>query len=359
MAVVCPACGIENREGARFCKGCGGKLTPHSPLRAQVAQAAEWPATEPAPLERGSSAPIRPTSPALPFEDERTVIVSSAGRSNRLLQEVTLLKPSMTGSSQRFDSAPSSRSYSQQSAPPGQPPAAFVAAEDSVPRRHPEALLTLPAPKSLGGRGISVIVLLAVLLAVLVASAGWYWFAGRGPASELLSAGVPAAGAPVATRAVAPAPVPPPTTPATSITTPSLPIPASETAVTAAPAAAPAPSSAKSAVPPLLGTSETRAVPARSTAPAATAKPKKLEAPASMAIAAAPVKEQAQPLSAPAPLPPPAAPQAECAGRNFIAMAQCMVNQCAKVEFQSHPQCDAVRKQQRIDEEKRNPSMAN
>lgn len=355
MAVVCPACGIENRDGARFCKGCGGKLTLHSPLRAQVAQAGEWPATEPAPLGRGRSAPMRPTSPALPFEDERTVIVSSAGRSNRLLEEVTLLKPSMTGSSQRSDSAPSSLSFSQQSVPPGQPPAAFVAAEDSVPRRHPEAPPTLPAPKSLGGRGISVV----VLLAVLVASAGWYWFAGRGPASELLSAGVPAVGTPVATRAVAPAPVPPSTTPPTSIATPALPIPASETAIATASVAAPAPSPGKSTVPPLLGTSEMRAAPARSTAQAAPAKPKKPEAPASMAIAAASVAAPAQPLSAPELPPPPAAPQAECAGRNFIAMAQCMVNQCAKAEFKSHPQCDAVRKQQRIDEEKRNPSMAN
>ncbi|MDB5826469.1 MAG: hypothetical protein JWQ73_689, partial [Variovorax sp.] len=33
--------------------------------------------------------------------------------------------------------------------------------------------------------------------------------------------------------------------------------------------------------------------------------------------------------------------------------------QCAKAEFRSHPQCDAVRKQQRIDEEKRNPSLIN
>ncbi|WP_409051337.1 hypothetical protein [Variovorax sp. GrIS 2.14] len=76
--------------------------------------------------------------------------------------------------------------------------------------------------------------------------------------------------------------------------------------------------------------------------------------------AAAPVTAAPTPVPAPEPPPPPpAAPQTECAGRNFIAMAQCMVNQCAKAEFKSHPQCDAVRKQQRIDEEKRNPSMAN
>ncbi|RYF40793.1 MAG: zinc-ribbon domain-containing protein, partial [Comamonadaceae bacterium] len=26
--MVCPACNTENRDGARFCKGCGGKLVP-------------------------------------------------------------------------------------------------------------------------------------------------------------------------------------------------------------------------------------------------------------------------------------------------------------------------------------------
>jgi hypothetical protein len=35
-------------------------------------------------------------------------------------------------------------------------------------------------------------------------------------------------------------------------------------------------------------------------------------------------------------------------------MAQCMAAQCIKAEFKAHPQCEAVRKQQRLEEERRN-----
>jgi hypothetical protein len=55
---------------------------------------------------------------------------------------------------------------------------------------------------------------------------------------------------------------------------------------------------------------------------------------------------------------PPADPAQACAGRNFIATAQCLVVQCAKPEFSAHARCGAVRRQQRIDEEKRNPTNA-
>jgi hypothetical protein len=36
-----------------------------------------------------------------------------------------------------------------------------------------------------------------------------------------------------------------------------------------------------------------------------------------------------------------------------------MATQCAKPEFRPTAQCDAVRRQQQIEEEKRNPTMAN
>jgi hypothetical protein len=36
-----------------------------------------------------------------------------------------------------------------------------------------------------------------------------------------------------------------------------------------------------------------------------------------------------------------------------------MVAQCAKPELRASAQCEAVRRQQQIDEEKRNPSLAN
>ena len=66
---------------------------------------------------------------------------------------------------------------------------------------------------------------------------------------------------------------------------------------------------------------------------------------------AAPEPEPSEP-------PPPIDPDQACATRRFIATAQCMAAQCAKPESSAHAQCDAVRKQQRIDEEKRNPSNA-
>jgi hypothetical protein len=347
MAVVCPACGTENRDGARFCKGCGGRLTSGSTLRAEAAHVNEWPATEPAPsekgklpaspLESGNPAPIRPTTPAVPFEDERTVIVNPAARSKHQPEDVTLLEPSIAESTLFPALSPSSLSSSLPSLQPGPPQSTFVAADDAVSRRHPEAPLTLPEPKSSSGAGIGVI----VLLAAIVAGAGWYWFSGWGPATEVLSVGVPAAGKPAATGAVEPAP-------AAEITT-AVPSPAASATASVASTAQPA-----------LGTAETRAAPARTAVATASAKAKKAQAPAPVVAAAAPVTAAPTPVPAlDPPPPPPAAPQAECAGRNFIAMAQCMVNQCAKAEFKSHPQCDAVRKQQRIDEEKRNPSMAN
>jgi hypothetical protein len=36
-----------------------------------------------------------------------------------------------------------------------------------------------------------------------------------------------------------------------------------------------------------------------------------------------------------------------------------MASQCLKAEFKSHAQCEAVRRQQRLEEEKRNPTLIN
>lgn len=49
-------------------------------------------------------------------------------------------------------------------------------------------------------------------------------------------------------------------------------------------------------------------------------------------------------------------PAAACAGMNFIAAARCMAAQCLKPEVQAHTQCDAVHRQQRLEDEKRNPT---
>lgn len=51
----------------------------------------------------------------------------------------------------------------------------------------------------------------------------------------------------------------------------------------------------------------------------------------------------------------PADPMAACSGMNFIAEAQCMASQCLKPAFKPHGECEAVRRRQRLEEEKRNP----
>lgn len=52
-------------------------------------------------------------------------------------------------------------------------------------------------------------------------------------------------------------------------------------------------------------------------------------------------------------------PGAQCTGLGFFAASRCMASQCAKAEHSAHTACAAVRQQQRLMEEKRNPTMAN
>lgn len=48
-------------------------------------------------------------------------------------------------------------------------------------------------------------------------------------------------------------------------------------------------------------------------------------------------------------------PAAACTNMNLIAASRCMAAQCLKAEFKPHPQCEAVRRQQQLEEQKRNP----
>jgi hypothetical protein len=48
-------------------------------------------------------------------------------------------------------------------------------------------------------------------------------------------------------------------------------------------------------------------------------------------------------------------PAAACANMNLIAASRCMAAQCLKSEFKPHPQCEAVRRRQQLEEQKRNP----
>lgn len=96
-------------------------------------------------------------------------------------------------------------------------------------------------------------------------------------------------------------------------------------------------------------------------APAAVSKSRK-PAPAAPLQAGASESVPAATAAAPAPSQAPSAPTdplAICGDRNFIAKAQCMAAQCLKPEYKPHAQCEAVRRQQRIEEEKRNPTLVN
>ncbi|MFD0879530.1 hypothetical protein ACFQ2A_05810 [Variovorax dokdonensis] len=93
---------------------------------------------------------------------------------------------------------------------------------------------------------------------------------------------------------------------------------------------------------------------------AADVKPKPTRKPMARKPAPAPEPVQASPPPVVAPAPPaPPAPQEACAGLNFVAKSRCLVAQCARPEQKAHPQCQAVREQQRLEEEKRNPQLVN
>ncbi|WP_242630941.1 hypothetical protein [Variovorax paradoxus] len=185
-------------------------------------------------------------------------------------------------------------------------------------------------------RGILLwLVLLAVGLLMIIA--GWYGY-GKGAPAEKAEAASTAA--PVAAPAVAPLPASSAPEAAPPVPPSAEPSAAADAALAAAAPAAPAAATPK---PPSAAAKSRKPVPA---APSQPGVPE-----AAPAVAAAPAP---QPVAA-----APADPQSICGDRNFIAKAQCMAAQCLKAEFKPHAQCEAVRRQQRIEEEKRNPTLVN
>ncbi|MGJ7487152.1 hypothetical protein ACSFA2_17965 [Variovorax sp. LT2P21] len=288
MALLCVACRTENRDAAKFCKGCGGKLVSLPPRSAAEAEALDdaWGATVVASLEDGRAPP--PRAGAQPARASRPSALHTAS------------------------AEPSSRPH----------------LPDAAPRP----------------RDRSVFWVLVAAAAIIVATGGLYVYRGlhRRPAPVVVQ---PHAQEPTAVPASAPASAPGPAElPAAASVTPAEALPAEETA---------------SAVPAQMVSSP--AVAAASAVPAAR-KPRKTASasvpPAALPPVAATPAAPAAPSTAPVDPPPPADPAQACAGRNFIATAQCLVVQCAKPEFGAHARCDDVRRQQRIDEEKRNPTNA-
>ena len=287
MALLCVACRTENRDAAKFCKGCGGKLVS-LPLRsAAEAEALDdaWGATVVASLDDGRALPSRAGSPP--------------ARASR-------------------------------------PSALHTASAEPSSRPH---VLHAAAPP----RDRSLFWVLLAAAAIVVATGGLYVYRGlhRRPAPAVVQPHVQES---TAVAVPAPAAAPEPVVLPVAASVPAVePRPAEETA-----AAAPAPMASSPAV-------------AASAVPAAR-KPRKAASTSAPPAAAAPVAvapaAPALPAAVPVDPPLPADPAQACVGRNFIAAAQCLVVQCAKPEFGAHARCDEVRKQQRIDEEKRNPTNA-
>ena len=339
MAVVCGACSTENRDGAKFCKGCGARLAPVNGAVSAAVSAngtpGEWPATEPVPLRPAAARP-----------EDTTVIVGavSAPRSP------TSLPPTPTPPPPPLVSTPA---RPPPPAPPTPPRARPAPPPPRPPATAPSPLTARPSvpvplsPRRRAARSKSMKVGAVLLVALLLAAAGaWYVLedSGRSERPPAMAATrtqpSPAPVAPTTTGPVAgAAPVAPAPTPAPEATAaaPATPGPAAKPAAPPAPVAAPRPTAAATQPKPRQPT-------------AAAPPPARPEAPAT--AAAAPPTLTAEPSAMPE-------PQSQCAGRNFISAAWCMATQCRKPEYRTHAQCEAVRRQQQLEEDKRNPSQLN
>lgn len=312
MAVVCADCRTENRDGAKFCRGCGRRLVAIASAGTKPPPTDDWPETQRIPLPPpvappglfGSGAPARPK--ALD-EVEKKIAASAAKRQSSPL-------PAYPSPAAAF-----------------RPPAPTAARPSRNVRKAP--------PRRSSALWISVAAFF-VITGTLVTAGSWYISSKQAAQTPLAAASEPVASAPVEPA------------PATSIA-PNV-EPASGNPGSG-PAPAPAPV-AEAAAPALPAVAAKPAVltPPKVRKPSAAPAPAPLPPPT---VAVAP-----PPASTPAPPPEPVAPanpQAVCAGLNFISRSQCMAAQCAKADYRALPQCDAVRRQQQIDEEKRNPSLAN
>jgi hypothetical protein len=298
MAVICAECRTGNRDGAKFCRGCGRRLAAivSAPIRPAEEPEDDWPETQRMSMH---SVLEMPRSPA-------TAISASVApaRSDR---------KSAVAATRRKPLAPL----------PPPVPSSFRGVRSAAPKGVPRTASAVAARKSnalfVGALGLSI-------AAFVLAIGGWYAYNARHSvtATESPAAAVPAA------EVAPPTAAPPALEPAQAVTV------------------VPPPVEAPAIQPPA-------AKPLAATAPKAK---KTATAPIQPLPQAAVVAPPPAPTPAPEPVAPPS-PQTACAGLNFFARAQCMAAQCAKPDNKAHAQCEAVRRQQQIDEEKRNPSLLN
>jgi hypothetical protein len=277
VALVCELCQTANRDGAKFCKGCGRKI------------AQSWPGAE-------------------------GVALSVGGDVLALSGATATSGTSMGAASGGFSAGTAHVEPAGREAPAYErPTAALDHTHDLFAGQGPKRRWVMPL----------------VVGAVLVTTSAWFALSHRGEVVDQAARTAPAV--------VVPAPVQAPEPAATPSTDP-----ASSAALPTVGAPGVADSTLKA---PTDELEEPKPKPARKPV----ARPRPPEPP--------PVPAR-PPLVVAPPLPAPPTPQQACAGLNFVAKARCLSEQCARAEQQGHPQCQAVREQQRLEEEKRNPQLA-
>jgi len=268
MALICPACGTENRAVAKFCIECIGVLQPD--------------------FEPTKVVPLRPSG-------ERTTLLG-------------------------MPSALAAFAASAPTPAPAPAPAPVPAAVKSPGVSEPRKGLWL----SLAAFALTLVIGAGGW--VVAGAGGWYIYSSSSTAEDAAAPVSPAASAPAASAASAS--VGPAISIAPVVVAPVAPV------IAVAPAAI-----APSAIAPTAIAPSARPAPAQAAAVSAATRP-----------AAPPTRPRAVAT---------ADPGTSCAGLGFIARSQCMAAQCAKGEHRAQPACQAVVAQQRLMEEKRNPTLAN
>lgn len=294
MAQVCSACGTDNREAAKFCRGCGARLGE----LAAAQRPAHWEHTQPADL----------------LDQEQTVLIKPAAAKAIAAGEMPTVSPAAQHPrSTSADGAAGSTSAAAQS------------------RQWP-----LWAGLALG---------LLLLGAALV-----IWWGSSGKHTSPPEPSAAAASPPAAPVAPAPAPASGELRQIESAQAPSSAVP------TAAPALSPEPELPQPAPAPTSAATPAAPMPAASPA-APRPRPRRESTAAAAAPAPEPTPVAPAPIAPTAPVaaPAPASPEQSCGALGFFARARCMAAECAKPALSKHPQCEAVREQQRREERIRNP----
>ena len=217
----------------------------------------------------------------------------------------------------------------------------------------PAPAAAAPAPATHSRRGAVLAVFAAAI--VLAAGAGWM-FGGRPDPAAATPAETPAAASPMPVAV-------PPVEPVTAMPVAATAEPASEVAaaasepapahaaevpvaaVAASPAPRPRPRPVPLSAPPRADVRDT-VVPVRNE-PYVGAQPRVPRGAEGLIAPQSGVAEPDAPLPGtrvPAMSAGPQSPRQACGNRSFIALARCMERQCVQPRFQSHPQCDKVRR---------------